>query len=771
MEHTKENASYWLAFVLFGLLLFLPAYYRGLFFPVEQSWALLGASVIAAVTYFWKLSRRDLSLGNKMLDYHVLGLLVVYVIAFFGAASPRLAIQEIVKVALYVYVFWLAANLGKDRLKIKYLLNVIYVSAVGVALAGFLTAVEVIHINDGFIRGRVFSTLQYPNATASLLAAVSFIGLYLWYKGNTWQRYLYAAGNYLLLIIFLTTNSRGGFLVYLPAVLFFFVGFKKRWWAVYHWGFAMLGAFVANYKLIPLILEKNYGGAWAWLLLGMLVALVGQAILDAAGKFTDRDRFVAFVSYAVILAVAVAVIFAAGMVLQADKGMLEDNVLSKVLPGNFLTRIKNISLEDRSSLSRLYWMKDSFKLIKEHPLFGLGGGAWESSYRRIQSYGYSSTQVHNHWLQMWTEIGTVGILVLIGIWFYFFYTAWKNYREGDLEVKLLQWALVSAAVMLIVHAFIDFDLALSAVSIVLWSCIGFTRALEKLRLGEPLPISRKKFDSVRMYYVAGVAVFVLATVVLSSTLLLGNSYAQEAVRAFKAKNLDRALINFEKATTFDPWTVNYHLDLAKIYMMQGKKEQGFAEVEKAVGLEKYDPKVWTSAADIMWREGRLQDAVRYMEQARANGPWMKANWDNLLRMYVIGGINLVQRGKLQEAAEFFERAAGMPEEMEKQYESLTETEKRLWVTRTNPRLIPQPFDRLNQGVAEYFLGRWQQAEKHLNAGLKDKEHQWEAYLWLAVLKSNQGQEQKADEYMARAIKLEPRVAKDYDRLKSLPILK
>ena len=768
MQHVKENGYYWLGFGLFSLLLFLPAYYRGLFFPVEQSWALLGASVTALVTYLWKLSQRDVSLGNKMLDYHVLALLVVYLIAFVGASSARLAVQEIVKMALYLYIYWLAANLGKDKVKIKYLLIVIYLGAVGVALAGYLTAIEVIHINDGFNGGRIFSTLQYPNATASLLAAATFIGLYLWYKGSPWQRYFYSVGNYLLLIIFLTTQSRGGFLVYLPAVVLFFIGFKKRWWVVYHWGFAMLGAFVANFKLMTFITAKDYGAAWGWLLLGMAVALVGQIKLDVVGKFFDRDKLVKIVSLAVIAVVLIGVGLAAGVVLNPDDGAGGNDLLSKVLPEKLLTRLQGINLENKSAGSRVYWMKDSFKLIKEHPLFGLGGGAWESSYHRIQSYGYSSTQVHNHWLQMGTEIGIIGMLVLVGIWFHFFWTAWKNYRQGDEDTKLLQWALLSASAMLIAHAFIDFDMALSAVYIVLWASIGLTRALEKMRLGEPKVLARKDYEGVKWQYLGGLGVFVLATVVLSSTLLLGSSYAKKAVGAFQDKNYDKAMVNFEKSVTFDPWTVNYRLDLAKVYMIKDKKDEGFETVEKAVTLAKYDPMVWTNAADIFWREGQVDKAIEYMEQARDNGPWMKKNWDNLQRMYVVAGINNMQQKKEAKAKPLFEKAAEMPEEMTAEYEGLGETEKHLWGS--VPKLIPQRFDLLNAGIGEYFLGDWEQAEKDLTAGLKDKEHQWEANLWLAVLKFKQGKQAESEKILAKAVELKPNVANDFAVLTKLPIL-
>ncbi|WP_366922110.1 O-antigen ligase family protein [Metallumcola ferriviriculae] len=772
MAHIKENGYYWFAFVLFSFLLLLPSYFRGLFFPVEQSWALLGATIIAVLTYLWKLSQRDYSLMRNMLDYHILGLLAAYIIASFGAASAQLAVQEIVKMALYVYIFWLAANLGKDKEKIRYLMMVIYTSAVGVALAGFLTAVGTINIKDGFVSGRVFSTLQYANATASLLAAVSFLGLYLWYKGNTWQKYLFTAGNYFLLIVLLTTNSRGGFLVYIPAVLIFFLGFRKRWWTIYHWGFVMLGAFVANFKLIPSILAKDFGGAWGWLFMGLAVALVGQIILDIAGKFTDRDKFVAFVSVAVMIAALVGLFMAASIVVNADQGEIsEDSILVKVMPEKFLTRIQSINSGDNSTLSRIYWMKDSFKLIKERPIFGWGGGAWESSYRRIQSYGYSSTQVHNHWLQMWTEIGTVGILILIGIWFYFFFTVWKNYRQGDTETQLLQWTIVAAAVMLGVHALIDFDLALSAVAIVLFSMFGFTRALAKLRVGEPLPISAKKFAQVKMRYVAVFAVFILFTFTLSAMLLLGNSYAVRGSDAFKAKNYNTALVNFDKAATFNPWQPSYHLDMAKLNMMTGKKEEGLKEVKKAVSLSPHDPRNYQEASYIAWREGFLFEALDLAEQSVENGPWMKGNWDNLQHLYVVAGVNLVAKGDQTQAYQVFLKAADMPDEMSEKYAALTETEKKLWGTRINPRLQPTHYNRLQEGIGDYFLGNWEKAKEMLTVATKSKKTNGEAYMWLSLIAEQEGNTGQAKKYLDQAGKLNPQIMQQYQYVKDLPILK
>ena len=206
------------------------------------------AAVILWVAWLWKWLNRDYSFLSHPLDYFVLAFPAVYLISAFQAANHGLALDEVVKTTLYFTVYWLTSRLVRSDQEAGTILGVIYLGAVGVALAGLATATGLVQIKDGFLGGRIYSTFQYPNALASYLAAAVFTGLYLWRRAGTpgsngfnpiikempdWlsraklKPYLYAAGNFLLFAVLLGTRSNGGLLVFSFVFVLYLIGLPK----------------------------------------------------------------------------------------------------------------------------------------------------------------------------------------------------------------------------------------------------------------------------------------------------------------------------------------------------------------------------------------------------------------------------------------------------------------------------------------------------------------------------------------------------------------
>ncbi|GAW94010.1 O-antigen ligase family protein [Calderihabitans maritimus] len=759
-----------IVFWLFAVMLFYPPYFRGLFFQNEQQWTLLFAGGLFLLTWFWKLSRREVSFLSRPLDYFNLALVLAYVLSFFVAADQRLAVAEIVKVSLYFLVYWMASQLVREERDVRILLNVFYWSAVGVALAGIMTATEVIHINDGFVNGRIFSTLQYPNALAIYLLVLAIIGIYLWWKGGLAGRFLYAVGNYTLLAVFLGTNSRGAFLVFPLAFFLLFLGLPKgsRGPVAFHLAVSLVAAVLFNDKFLPNINAGRMDLVWLWFVVGALISIAGQLIYWYSSRvipgfrLDDRRFRVAVMAGCLVLVVLGAVVlFWPQDVQVASKGLL---------PQNIVERLQRINLEQQAVQMRLYLYRDVFKLIREHPILGLGGGAWEATYRHYQSYMYSSTQVHNHFLQVWAETGTIGFIIFIGIWVSFLTTWLRLYRreEGD---RALVWSMGTGAVALGAHSLMDFDLALSAVAMVLWGIFGFLRGLERIRNGEEKVISPKSFNRVKGKYMAGVVAASLVIILLSSTLLIGNAYARQAVEAFQLKNYRLSQQNFARAAMFDPFMATYLIDLAKTYHILGEREKALEIGEKSLAKSSYNARIYMEMANLYWQSGKKMDSIMMMEKAWEVFPFNQNTYDNLSRLYMLTGFNFLQNGELRQAEEYFRRTLEVPERLKDVMDNLSDREKELWVKwNREPLLQVSPLIKLNVGIANYFLNHWAEAEKLLEEAAQDDRFKGEAYLWLSIIKRKQGFVEQAEEMKKIAVERMPQLKRDYDRLRKLPVL-
>ncbi len=122
---------------------------------------------------------------------------------------------------------------------------------------------------------------------------------------------------------------------------------------------------------------------------------------------------------------------------------------------------------------RAYWA-DSWRMFRAHPLTGVGLGAFPTAYPQV---GRSSAQnerletVHNDYLQLLTDAGLVGALLLL--WFCFEAARqlrqtrrhWVSLRSNDRAACLGGWLAVLG---IAVHSLLDFNLQITANA---WLCL------------------------------------------------------------------------------------------------------------------------------------------------------------------------------------------------------------------------------------------------------------------------------------------------------------
>lgn len=769
MEEEGSRGLYGAALAGLLLLLFYPPFFRGLFFPVEQRWSLILATLLFVLTWFWKFSRRDFTFLRHPLEYAAFGLVLVYVASgVFYPASRGLALAEISKVVLYFFVFWMIVQLGTGPGPRSLILHSLYFSGLGVALAGLLTATEVIFIKDGFLGGRFYSTLQYPNALAAYMMGNLFLGFYLWGRADNRLRLAYAAGNYLLLVVFLGTGSRGAFLV-LPVVLALYfllapAGLRLSCFA--HFLATGLAALIANYRFIPLALSKDYLGSWTWFFLGLGTALALQLVLAGAGKIVPSARLRAAIAAAlIILALGGGYAYNSPYAGEAVGAAGPTIGWEKILPAPIARRVQDISLETRSSRERVEWTRDALSMLRERPLLGYGGGGWEAAYRQYQRYAYHSTQVHNYYAQLAVETGIIGVVVLAALWVSFFLSAYRLYRRGSVRERLLTASLLAAALSLGLHAALDFDLALGAVSILLWSCWGLSRSLERETF--PLRDRSTAYDwaSLRIKYGAAVVLAALVIVLFSGSFLAGNASARAAIAALHNGNIPLATAKLEEARSYDPFTVSYAVDLAALYLRQDRPDEAEKVILEALSHEPYNYLLKVRQGEVYWTQGKIPEAVAALEEARDLAPWMAATWESLAKIYVAGGMRYLQYGQPAEARELFAAAAGLKAEVEGRLEMLGDLRELHVVGRGGLTLTPALL--FEVAKAQYFLGRPEEAGDNLEVVLKDKNLESEARVWQALLAHRQGQEDRVKEILGELVEKNPALGERFNQLKSL----
>lgn len=127
------------------------------------------------------------------------------------------------------------------------------------------------------------------------------------------------------------------------------------------------------------------------------------------------------------------------------------------LPIQLVERIESFSLSNKSFWERFVFSKDALKIIKENMLFGLGAKGWQYNYEEIQSYQYSTTEVHNFALQVFIENGIIGFSLLVIIILYVIIKILKEKKINEIDF---------AFIILTLHSIVDFDLSFYVIMVI-----------------------------------------------------------------------------------------------------------------------------------------------------------------------------------------------------------------------------------------------------------------------------------------------------------------
>ncbi len=285
--------------MLLSIVIFYPSYLKGLFFENEQLPAEVYILAIFLAFWVYKALKKDNRFLETAVDYAAFGLCGLYFITVFWAVGAHQAISEWLQYCMYFAVFFMLSELLTTLKARITVLSVIIASALGVCILGFdaiageriIKPLNSLLSSNGnpvffglFVDGRIYSTLQYPNALASYLMAVFFIIIGITViTEKPWIKVFLSSINSIILVTFLFTLSRGVLLLF-PIALVLFAAVIPKGFRVESviYAFASFTAVaVESFKLSGYISNPagNENKIWLCLALGMLISSVLTFVL------------------------------------------------------------------------------------------------------------------------------------------------------------------------------------------------------------------------------------------------------------------------------------------------------------------------------------------------------------------------------------------------------------------------------------------------------------------------------------------------------------
>jgi len=615
------------------LLLLIGPFYRGLFFTEDL---LFAQATIFALFIIWGVCRimtREKELIKSPLDLCLILLLLAYVMSYFVAVYKRVALEEILKIASYLAVYLVSIeacrnfSIGKRAAEpeeksenkpeqippglglmlhiLMFVAIIISIASLGVA-AGHWDFIGAYH--DAGLR--IASPMGYSNTAAAYFMAAYLLTLALAPLAKRWwSRTLYLAPAALILLTTILTFSRGAWLLLTPLMLLLVMAAApgQRLRAFLYLIAATVPALPAAFLADPIFRSPNPAQAW----LPIMAALAGAIVLGALAELYLAQRrkvkiygaaAITVITAAVIIALLVLPLFRSGVPENPYASQININsTLSRVLPERYYDRIyspgRNINMEARFEMFR-----DAVKIIRDYPIFGAGGGGWAALYqgyqdRPLSNRPYFSSEVHNHFLQVWVEAGLLGFIAFVGIWISMAAAFIRNCYINRADNRRWQyWTAVFLPVAALgAHSVIDWNFSMAAVGIYLFTLLGAGQSLDNVNWFRNKVQPQGELNKVGF---SNILLLIIGVIIFTANLVLVSGFNSTArsQKYIEQRNIKMAVPELQRAIRLDPLRAeNYH-NLGAILEEQSRAAQSTADLEviiylagRAYQLEPYNP--------------------------------------------------------------------------------------------------------------------------------------------------------------------------------------
>jgi O-antigen ligase/lipoprotein NlpI len=317
--------------------------------------------------------------------------------------------------------------------------------------------------------------------------------------------------------------------------------------------------------------------------------------------------------------------------------------------GKLRNRVTIESLTSGSSiLRRVATWKFTWMMIEDYPILGSGVGTYgyqslkyqadffaQGKNRDIYPHGFA-VQAHNEYLQIWSELGIIGLLLFLWIIFNYYRNILIHFRRLGEKEKAITIGLAAGVTAVLVDSLFGFPLQLAASISLFWIFLGFTSAqINIANTREKMLIShekdennvkkevfedKQKNNNSTMATIKKIILYllVIALMLVCISLLIRPFMArvywyygnQQIVR----ENYNEAIAIYEKGLQWNPWQGEMYYDIGNVLATKGINQLALEYYHKA---EKYidHHRLPRYIATLYTRRGETSKAIPYLEKA------------------------------------------------------------------------------------------------------------------------------------------------------------
>ncbi len=230
--------------------------------------------------------------------------------------------------------------------------------------------------------------------------------------------------------------------------------------------------------------------------------------------------------------------------------------------------------QDPSINTRLLMWRTTFEMIKDKPIFGLGIGTFRMNYLNYQAqlleenpknikYYTKAGETHNEYLQMWAELGIIGLGLFLLIFYFIFHTVFDFYKQNtNGKDRLIILGLIAGIICFMIHSLFTFALHVPVLGSVFFIIIGLTMAYTEDYNASENSVGNKMIKKInlslnpKIKYFSFIILFIAMILLIDALVIrpyIAEIYYIKGIASNKKGNYIDAASNFEYAAQLDPY--------------------------------------------------------------------------------------------------------------------------------------------------------------------------------------------------------------------------
>jgi len=350
--------------------------------------------------------------------------------------------------------------------------------------------------------------------------------------------------------------------------------------------------------------------------------------------FNNHKKLIIF--FLLIVIIASAIIFIPNPL--NERG----TVLYKIKVRTSISQLtQGSSIARRIAIWKFTWM-----MVEDNPVLGSGLGTFQSNSLRYQAeffdqddnrdkYPYGiADKVHNEYLQLWAELGIIGLMVFLWIIIQYFVSGIRFLKKGKKHDNM-QFALVTglmgAVMAILIDAVFGFPLHLPASVSLFWLIVAFTFVLIKKDVTastDNVKIAKDKNKNaddrsrnsknsyLQLKYLLFPVIIVgaILLMILVYRPFVAEVHEYYAIQNIQRGNHNRGIEHYEAALKMNPYFGMAYFNIAQILQQKGFYTITLNYYEKAEKLFDH-PDLPEKLAYMYIKEGSTEEAISKLEQA------------------------------------------------------------------------------------------------------------------------------------------------------------